>query len=551
VGFSLPYPWFPNRAEFVYYQIAVSIARLNFAAAAVLLLWKPLRERVVAGLDAVAELTPLRHAVWLGMIYAGVWGFFFFTKYCQYRDFQLGGDTTATVNIAYNVLHGFGFENSFYGVNNFAIHFQPIIALYAPFLLFGNGTVLLLAFQCAIFCSAPIAVYLLVFNRTRSVSAGMAGLWLCASSPFMIQTAINNLETHTNLAAFFLWTMVFAERRRWVPAGIFFLLAAASNEHSMFAFFGVGLYLLSRKTSEPKDRAWGAAVCAGAAGLFLLEMLVIYSFPAAERLRNWPEMYGHLGATPAAAIAAAFAHPVHFIEITAWPLAKLEPLWTILWTTGFLCLLSPAALLAWFVNYLPCLLATPGTAMQRLTLHYAAQVSGPIWWAMALGLSVVFLKLAPRKQTSLLLVGALVVGGLNIFHSPAILLQVWESYGFEEGPTIAAALPSDASVWAPEHVTTWLGARSRIRTLATFDNGITLQRHGFLPDFIVIDKSWFNAAETVFRKRIGTLSARESYVTALSTPHFIVLKHPHSPLPRDAALSSFELPKPEIDFVLH
>jgi uncharacterized membrane protein len=500
-------------------------------------------------LDSVGELTPHLHGFWLGIIYAGIWSFFFFLKYCQYRGFQLGADTAATLSMAYNVLHGIGFENSIYGVNNFAIHFQPIIALYAPLLLLKNGVVWLLALQCAIFCSAPIAVYLLVFDRTRSASAAMVGLWLCLSSPFMFHSASNNLETHVNLAAFFLWTMFFAERRRWLPTGIFFVLAGMSNEHSMFAFFGVGLYLLVRRPSQPKDRAWGAAVCAGAALIFILEMAVIYSFPAAERLRNWPLMYGHFGPTPGAAVSLAIAAPLHFLKIVAWPIDKLEPLWRILWTTGFLCLLSPAALLAWFVNYLPCLFATPGTAMQQLTLHYAAQVVGPIWWAMAIGLSLVFHKLVPYKQTSLLLVCALFFGGLNDFNTPSILLSGWAPGYFEEGPKVVEAIPSDAAVWATEYLTPWLGARSRIRTLGTVDNGVTLQRHGFLPDYIVLDKGWFSAAEETFRKRIATLVMRESYLPIVSTQRIFVLKHPHYPLPHGAVTSSFDLPEPKIDFI--
>jgi uncharacterized membrane protein len=546
---SLPEPQFTERAGLICYQFIRGLAQFSVGAAAVALLWKSLRDRVAVLLDSVGELTPRLHGLWLAIIYSGIWSFFFFLKYCQYRGFQLGADTAATVNMAYNVLHGLGFENSIYGVNNFAIHFQPIIALYAPFLLFSHGTLLLLALQCAIFCSAPIAVYLLVFDRTRSAAAAMVGLWLCLSSPFMFHTASNNLETHVNLAAFFLWTMFFAERRRWLPAGIFFVLAGMSNEHSMFAFFGVGLNLLLRQPYQPKDRAWGAAVCAGTALLFILEMAVIYSFPAAERLRNWPLMYGHLGATPGAAISLAMTSPLQFLKIVAWPIDKLEPFWRILWTTGFFCLLSPAALLVWFVNYLPCLFATPGTAMQQLTLHYAAQVAGPIWWAMAIGLSQAFRKFVPYKQASLLLVCALFFGGLNDFNTPSILLSGWAPGYFEEAPKVVEAIPPDAAVWAPEYLTPWLGARSRIRTLIPVDNGVTLQRHGFLPDFIVIDKSWFNAAEVVFRKRIATLVMQEAYLPIVSTPRFFVLRHPHYPIPRSAAMSSFDLPEPKIDFV--
>jgi uncharacterized membrane protein len=505
-------------------------------------LWKPLRERVAAELDAVGDFAPHLHALWLGIIYLGIWSFFFFMKYCQYRGFQLPGDTAATLSMAYNVLHGLGFENSMYGVNNFAIHFQPIIVLYAPFLLFSHGTLLLLAAQCAIFCSAPIAVYILVLNRTRSAAAAMAGLWICLSSPFIFHAASNNLETHVNLAAFFLWTMVFAERRRWLAAGAFFLLAAMSNEHSMFAFFGVGLYLLLRRPAQPNDRAWGAAVCAGTAALFLLEMLVIYSFPAAERLRNWPLMYGHLGASPAAAVASAFSHPLHFLMITGWPLSKLEPLWRVLWTTGFFCLLSPAALIAWFVNYLPCLFATPGTAMQQLTLHYAAQVTGPIWWATALGFSMAFQWLAARKQTSLLLLCAVCIGGINVYHTPSIMIPNWSSYYFNEGPIVTAIVPSDAAVWAPEFLTPWLGARGRIKSIGVIDDGALL-KHGFMPDYVILDRGWFQIAASGLREKFTTLFRRESYAPVLNTANYIVFKHPRYPLARDVKLMSFEPPQ--------
>jgi uncharacterized membrane protein len=548
---SIRDPWFTNRAGLVYHQITLTLGELSLAAA-LILLWPPLRERVAERLDAVGALTPRRHLVWLAIVYAGIWSFYFYVKYCQYRGFQLFGDTAATLSMAYNVLHGFSFENSFYGANNFAIHFQPIIVLYAPFLLFGSGAILLLAVQCAIICSAPIAVYGLVYDRTRSASVAMAGLWLCLSSPFTNESIGNNLETHVNLAAFFLWSMFFAGRRRWRPAGAFFVLAAMSNEHSMFAFFGVGLYLLLRRPAKPKDRSWGAALCAVTACLFMLEMLITYSFPETERLRNWPLMYGHLGATPGAAIAAAIMTPLHILKIIAWPPEMLLPPWRILWTTGFFCLLSPAAFLAWFVNYVPCLLATPGTVMQKLGVHYAAQVAGPIWWAMALGLSLVFFRLAPRRRTSWLLVWALLIGAINIADSTIILLPDWLQQHFVEGPKVVDSIPPDAAVWAPEPLTPWLGARSRIRTLAPADNGVTLQRHGFLPDYIVFNKMWFKFAEDGFRKRIAALILKESYAPILNTENFIVFKHPHYPLPRDAATTPFELPQPikDVDFNL-
>jgi hypothetical protein len=279
-------------------------------------------------------------------------------------------------------------------------------------------------------------------------------------------------------------------------------------------------------------------------------MLIVYSFPAAERLRNWPLVYGHLGATPWAAAASAVSDPWRLLKCAAWPPDKLRPFWGLLWSTGYFCLWPPAAALAWFFNELPFFLAAPGSAMQTLSLHYSAQVTGPVWWAMTLGMCAAFRRLERRGRTSWLLVWALAASAANFAHSRVPLIGNWEPYYFKEGPAVADAIPPDAAVWAPEYLTPRLGVRRLIRPLSADSTQTDLERHGFMPDYIVFDTRWFAGAPVAFRRKMAALIARESYDQVLDTHQFIVFKHPHYPLPHDATTPPFELPPPQegVDF---
>ena len=123
------------------------------------------------------------------------------------------------------------------------------------------------------------------------------------------------------------------------------------------------------------------------------------------------------------------------------------------------------------------------------------------------------------------------MGGWGVCHTPRILIKDWLPHYFAEGPAAAAVVPPNASVWASEFMTPWLGCRSRIKVLGPTED-ILLLRRSFMPDYIVLSKDWFPSAEAGLRQKIAALVVQESYERVLNSTNFIVFKHPHYRWPR-------------------
>lgn len=551
IPLSLRDPWYANHAGTVWDGLRRWAGWLSLAAAALAAvprLGGPAWEH----LDRLSSLPAGRRRIWLAAAAAGVLALFLFLKFCQYRGYQLPQDTAMTASMAsYFLRHG-ALYSSVYGVNYFAVHFQPLIALYAPLLLLGNSVFLLVAAQTAVVASMPFAVSTLVRRRCGSTAAAFAGLWLAFTSPFAFEILANNLEASVCLAGLFLWGMVLAEARRPVAAGVLFVLAAAASEQAPLAFFGLGLYVVLRAPGDARSRRLGAAVCAAAAALFAAEMGLTYSFPREERLKDWANTFGNLGPTPGAALSAALGNPLSFLAKVAWPPEKLAALGRILSTTGLFCLASPAAAAVWLVNFAPNFLAPPGGHMHEAVLHYAAQVMGPVWWAMAAGLAAIHGRLAARGRAYWLLPWCLLVGGLNIRRAPGILFPGWYEGYFHDAPAVLARIPRNGGLWIPQWLSAPLGARPHIKLLP-YGAEPSFLRRLFVPDHVLLTKHWILGADPGFRKRVAGFLRAEGYRKLLEDPHFVLLEHPRAPLapeggePPPAALPE---PKDGLDFTI-
>lgn len=551
VLFSLLDPWFTDRASYVFADLKLWVAVLSFAGCAVLAASSRVRA-AVAGYLREADGLPWRaHALWLGAAYAGMLSLFLFLKYCQYRGFQLPMDTAMTASMAAHFLHRFALESTIYGVDYFAVHFQPLIALYSPFLLFTRSTFVLIAAQTAVIATMPVSVYVLVFNRTRSSVAAQAALWVSFTSPLMFEVLSNNLEASANLAAFFLAGMALAELRRWLPAAAMFVLALMSSEQAPLAFLGLGPYLVLTLGPRRK-RSWliGCAVSAAAIAVFAGEMLITYSYPKGQRLRDWALVYGHLGATPLLSLKSMVLHPLSFVSNLVWPPEKLLPLWRLLYTTGFSCLASPLTAIPWAVNFMPNFMGAPGTHLHGLVLHYAAQTVGPVWWASAAGVAAAQGLLRRKRLEAWLLLWALLIGGVNLINAPWMLVRHWGRPLFEQGPKVLSRIPPDASLWASEFLTAPVGCRDFIKALP-YTRQPWFERRLFLPDYIVFSKDWVVAGHADFRRSVAGVIKSEGYAKVVETEKIVLLRHPGAPLaPGGKRPPPLTLPAPDetVDF---
>ena len=540
---ALRHFWFTDKAVDIHLRLMAGAIGASGVLAVIIVAWPKARTWTCEHLDRLGGASRGAKAAWLGIAYLGIFALLFWLKYCQYRGFQLPLDSAATGNICYNIAHRLSFACPLLGIDNyFAVHFVPLLAVLAPILLIWNSLLPLIIIETMLAASVPLAAYHLAYRKTGSSSAGFAALWLVFTSPFLFYLAGASVYPGKYMSYFFVWALVCAETGSWRLASVAFVLMALSVEQSCIAFFGLGAYLVLRLGAN--RRAWliGTAIVLASACLFCLELKLRFSFPTAAGFRGW-EMYSHWGPTPKAALASASAAPLQTLQLLFWPWARLKPAWDMRVSTGFLPLLTPASLVPWAINYLPGFLAGAGDIFHEGRLQYAGYFIGPLWWAAVLGLIKAHAWLARRQKAHWLLAFVLAAGAVNLSCGPDILLRKWASSYFSDGPRTAAAIPAEASLWAPQFMSSWVACRSFLQLLPGDDS----RGKAFLPDYVLLDLSgpWMSTA-TPARDSVMTFLARESYAVTQQTWPFVWLKHPRAPLARPGGVPTpIELPPPD------
>jgi uncharacterized membrane protein len=530
IGLCMQMHWFAVAANAVHEDVKKWMFLGSMVLVAILSIWSRARSAAADHLDALPRTGRAIHAAWLGAAFAGIFSLFFFLKYCQYRSFQLPSDSTVTANLCWNIAHKFSFASSVLGVENyFAVHFMPLLAILAPVLLAWNSLSSLIFLNALALASMPLAAYVLVYRKTGSSLAAAAALWIIFTSPFLLYLSTASVVANIYTSVFFVWAIVAAELGNWRWASLGFVLMAMTIEQSCFAFLGLGLYLIGHLGIREK-RAWltGGAVCLVSVALFVLEMKLRWSLPDATRFptTSW-SLFTNLGATPTAALSSFSAHPLQIAKTVAWPPARLQPLWVMFSSTGFLPLLQPAVLIPWAVNYIPNFLAVAGP-YHSLESHYSSYVIGPLWWAAMMGMIWAHSWLSRRGLAAWILIYALLVGMLNLRQSPRILAAGWNGSFYDEVPALAAKIPAEASVWSYEFAAPSLGCRPFIKILAGGDLNDIFTSHLFMPDYVLI---WREAdIEAGYQARLWTFLAREGYTKVSETFDLILLKHPRAPL---------------------
>jgi len=483
-------------------------------------------------LDEMGNLAGKKGTSWLLSASGALFVLYAYLKYCGYRDFQLPLDTANYAHMAHNFLHGWGFKTAIFGTNNFVIHFQPFIAFYSLLLSVWNHTMAIIVFHAATTASIPAAVYLLARRRNASELAATAAFIITATSPFLFEVAGATTQTSIHLPAFFLWGLYLLESGRKKAAGVLFLLALSTSEQAPIAFFGLGLYrAMESGRYNRKALQEGVLVCAASVVIFLFEMKVMFPLQPEARVRTWEGMYGHLGSSPIASIENLLFHPLNFASAFLWPFERFAPLFKTILSTGLLCLFVPATAVVWLLNFGPNFLSGTGSAFHTSGLHYAAQAGGPFWWAAAVGVAAAHRMLARRGVQTWILVWALAMGGLNLRNSPRILFRDSSQTLFEEGPSLLAKVPPQASLWVYEMVAPWLATRRFLKTMPyVLESGF--QRELFLPDYILLSKAWVAVADTDFSCNILTVMEREGYSQAEESHDLILFRHPIVPLSR-------------------
>lgn len=540
----------PNYARYgiVVHEAALSGLSGLFLALAILAAAVPsLREPALRHLDGLSSAKPRVHALWIALAYMGIVSWLGFVKYCHFRRYLLVNDTAFSINLAHNFIHFGTLEHTMYGAHALSIHFMLFMPVISPFLLLCDHPFTLIFIQHALLCSIPIAVYILIFLRTRSSLAGLCGLLLMIGNPYFHDLIGGNL--HINfLAAFLPWAMVFFDLKRWIPFAVCMALMLCSYEVAAFSLAGLGFYLALGR----RKWALGLAVVAAAVVVFLAELSFVRHFESREPMAIGPlsrySMFAHL-APPGTPLERVLG------EVAGSPLKLLGhllsspyiyfPVLRVLFFAGFFPLFSAAQLPFWAAA-LPHLLGSRGTRMALLDHvpttfydfggHNGAYMFGPLAWATALGLSAALARWPGRGGRGALLAAALGFAGLGLRYTRIPTHPHFMPHWFEAMPRVLAQVPREARVWADDNVTPHLANRRWLRVISFAPGEDVLVGHQklFAPDYVLIDKAWLDFAERGPRDVLLTYWARNGFRKAVENGDILLLRSPATnPRPED------------------
>jgi hypothetical protein len=563
---SLPAHDFVRAAAFAQNAALTGLSGACLALAAALSLVASWRAAAVRHLDALGAAPPRAHALWLAAAYGGLWAWLGFIRWCEYRGYLLALDTAVTINEAHNFIRHGALYMSVFGVHPLSIHFDFLPQMLSPALRAWNSPLAVIFLEDALLFSAPIAVYALIFSRTRSSLAGFCGFWLAASTPYFYELLGSNAQV-TAAAVLFAWAMFFFDRRpRW-PAGLLLLAMLGSTEAMPLTLFGLGLYFIAAPRPEtPRGWKLGLAVCAASAAVWLAEMAVIRHYGAASRV-NFAEGYWAIfsglvpAGTPAASILREILlHPLRDLALLFSSRYRFYHVLRVLFYMGLLPLAAPAATLPFWTTVFPYILAAPTAPIPFLRyvphlgyadflLHEGAYMFAPLLWATARGIERADSSLRPAGRRGWLLTWVLLIAGLGFANAQRTLPPDWRPWWFDAMPRAAALIPPGARVWADGYAA---AAVSNRRWLKVTGWG-PLEPSGFesdlfRPDYVLIDKAFVRVARPPYRDRLLAFLGAGGYRKAFDESGVLLLASPRpAPSPEDVPSEWISLPPPDPD----
>lgn len=177
--------------------------------------------------------------------------------------------------VVHNTAHGRILEMTNQGfranISRFAIHFDPILVLAAPFYWIYSGPQTLLIFQTVVLALGAVAVFLIA---ARVLKSSTWGLVFAASYLLYFPVSRQNMFDVHGVAfatTFLLYMYYFASVRRFGWSYFFMILSLMTKEHVglVISFFGLYMYLFK------KEKKFGIITSVTGIVFFMVTVFVI------------------------------------------------------------------------------------------------------------------------------------------------------------------------------------------------------------------------------------------------------------------------------------
>ena len=271
-----------------------------------------------------------------------------------------------------------------------AIHFDPILALFAPLYSIYQGPEVLIVGQVVVVGMGALAVFLLARKMLKS---DMAGLLFAASYLlfYPIQRAVL-FDFHSVVLAtsFILFLIYFIESKRYVFASICLILALLTKENVGLVTFMLGAYyVFVRKERRFSPYMMAASVIAFVATVF---MIIPYFRQNSHFALKY---YGEFGDSPGRIILGIFEQPL----LTAQKVLTVEALMylgSLLLSHGLFIVFAPIEFLISLSDLLINLLSA-NQNMRGIYFHYNALIVPFIFLSAIVGYGRIRTKFGPAS----------------------------------------------------------------------------------------------------------------------------------------------------------
>jgi uncharacterized membrane protein len=389
-----------------------------------------------------------------------------FVRLYQHYVFQTNCfDLGLEASVAWNTAHGRLFYDSLRDINYLADHFSPVYILFVPFVKLFDPAQTLLVIQSLILSASFPAAYLLANRFTHSKVLSLSTAFLLIANPFFHYVSRFDFHPEALAIALLLWLFYFMETRRWYLFGICLALCLCLKENIPIAVTALGIYAVFKK----RLRIVGLMlILSGAAAFYLENAYIMPYFSKGWVNYHWYHRYSHLGPTFKDAIKNILLNPSLFLKPFLLDWTRAKTLYRIVLNTGFLCLLSPTALLALLIVLLQHLLSNY-TPQLVLSHHYSSTILPFIVLATSNGIRnarLILRKIGIQQDTQKKLLIAIILCVI------VWMLHNWPGYitHYDKEKVLSAynilkEIPPDASVAAQNEFVPHLTARREIKFL--------------------------------------------------------------------------------------
>lgn len=328
-----------------------------------------------------------------------------------------------------------------------ATHVELVYALIAPFYWIWSSARMLLLVDAAFMCLSAIPVYLLAKKYKLKEILAIA-LVVSYLGFYGVQNALwFDVHSSSFAAAFLMWFLYFLDRKQWLWAWVFVILAITSKENiGLLTFCICVIYFFKRR--EKQMLFMGL--------LSLLYLVFIY-------LVFFPHIIQHQYLYQNKAGLLSNLNPISLVDTTD----KRQALFYSFLSFGFLPIVLPLYLLPTLAHFATFfVLASDLTAAQGLSMHYRVTLAPLLVWA-----TIIVIGRFRRLNTVYLALYLLFCTCLVQYtlHLPlSYLAKSWfwtEPSGVKHINAIKAVLPKDASVVAQNNIIPHISQRDKIYTL--------------------------------------------------------------------------------------